>query len=256
MHEFSVRLFPSSYELNSLYRGVVFSSSSLPSDLSSDSALLLLTVILAEINTATTVFHPFQELPAVNRNGRTPKKYLNPHLPFSLNNETNQAKTKLNRALDAWHQAYSQIIEPETLVLFYFCKLQLLFPNLQNLPILAGYPPRVARNTTSTMLLYNRIEQDLKTTGTNALEYAWLIIEACNSGNEVAPVWVPIAVFYASLVVWGMITLDGEKRTLGSLKVLAVFKMELEGIKWPCCRVMADVLGSLMKGENNVPLRD
>lgn len=256
IQEFYIRLSPSSHVLNSVFQMAIFDPGSLPSDLSSDNVLLLLAAILAEINTATTLFHPFQELAAVNSNGRTPTKYQNPHLPFSLPNEASQAKQKLNRALDSWHQAYSMIIEPEILVLFYFCKLQLVLPNLQSLPILAGYPPRVARNNTPTSVLYQRIELDLKKTGADALKYAWLIIETCNSGNEVAPVWIPIAVFHASLVVWSMIILDGESRSRGSLKVLAVFKMELEGMKWPCCRVMADVLGSLMKGEHNVPLWD
>jgi hypothetical protein len=109
------------------------------------------------------------------------------------------------------------------------------FPNLQNLPILAGYPPQVARNTTPASVLYKRIEHDLNTSGADALKYAWLIIEACNSKIEVAPVWVPIAVFHASLVVWSIIILDGETRSRGSLKVLAIFKMELEGMKWPSC---------------------
>jgi len=61
-----------------------------------------------------------------------------------------------------------------------------------------------------------------------------MIIEAYNPGNEVAPVWVPIAVFHASLVVWSMINLDRETRGRSSIKVMAVFKMELEGMKWPC----------------------
>jgi hypothetical protein len=256
LQEFFVQLSPSSHELNSTFRRAVFDPGALPSDLTSDNALQLLTAILAEINTATRVIYPIEELAAMNGNGRTPMKYQNPHLPFSLTNETSLAKRKLSRALDSWHQTYSMIIEPELLVLFYFCKLQLVFPNLQNLPILAGYPPQVARNTTPASVLYKRIEQDLKTGGADALKYAWLIIEACNSKNEVAPVWVPIAVFHASLVVWSMIILDGETRSRGSLKVLAVFKMELEGMKWPCCRVMVDVLGSLMKGELNVPLGD
>jgi hypothetical protein len=256
LQEFSVGLSPSSHELNSIFRRAVFDPGALPADLTSDNALLLLTAILAEINTATTIFHPFEELAAFNDNGQTPVKYQNPHLPFSLTNETSLAKRKLSRALDSWHQHYSMIIDPELLVLFYFCKLQLVFPNLQNLPILAGYPPRVTRNTTPISVLYKRIEKDLKTSGADALKYAWLVIEAINSKNDVAPVWVPIAVFHASLVVWSMIILDGETRSRGSLKVLAVFRMELEGMKWPCCRVMADVLGSLMKGEHNVPLGD
>ena len=62
--------------------------------------------------------------------------------------------------------------------------------------------------------------------------------------------------FYASLVVWSMIILEGDTRGRGSLKVLAVFKMELEGMKWPCCPVMADILDSLMKCEHNVPAGD
>ena len=256
IQEFSIRLFPSSYELNSIFQEALFGSGPLPSDLSSDSALLLLTTILAEINTVLTVFHPFEELATVNLIGREPRPYLDPHLPFSLNNETTQAKRKLNGALDSWYNAYSQIIDPEILVLFYYCKLQLVFPNLQSLPILAGYPPRVARNTIPTSVLYKWIEQDLKKTGSDALKNAWLIIEARNSGNEAAPVWVPIAVFHAGLVVWSMIILDGETRSRGSLKVLAVFKMELEGMKWPCCRVMADVLGSLMKVVYSVPIGD
>jgi len=72
-------------------------------ELSSDNALLLLTTILGEIYTATTVFHPFEELATGDRNGQNPVKYLNPHLSLSLSNEASQAKRKLNRALNAWH---------------------------------------------------------------------------------------------------------------------------------------------------------
>jgi hypothetical protein len=255
IQEFSIQLYPSSHELNSIFQQAVYGPGLLSSDLSSDNALLLLTAILAEINTATTVFHPFEELVAVTKNSQTPTKYFNPHLPFSLINETSQAKRKLNRALDSWHRAYAGIIEPDILVLFYFCKLQIVFPNLQCLPILAEYPPRVARNTTPMSVLWKRIRQDLSS-GADALKYAWFIIESCNSGSEETSVWLPIAVFHASLVVWIMIILDGETRGRGSLKVLAVFKMELEGMKWPCCRVMADVLGLLMKGEHTVPIPD
>ena len=39
-------------------------------------------------------------------------------------------KRKLNRALDSWHKNYSQIIDPEILVLSYFYKLQLVFFNI------------------------------------------------------------------------------------------------------------------------------
>lgn len=104
-------------------------------------------------------------------------------------------------------------------------------------------------------MLWKRVRRDLGS-GTDALKHAWLVIESCTRGSGETSVWLPITVFYASLVVWSMIILDGETRGRGSLKVLAVFKMELERMKWPCCPVMADVLDSLMKGEQNVPAGD
>jgi hypothetical protein len=253
IQEFSLRLSPTSYQLNSVLEMAVSGSGPLPADFSSNSALLLLIAILAEINTATTVFHPFEELVNMDGENQRHSKYSNPHLPFSVNTEASQAKRRLQRALDSWHQAYLDILEPELLSLYYFSRLQLVFPSLQYLPILAGYPPRVARNTTPTSVLYKRVKRDLKTVA-DALKYAWLILESCNTEIEVTPPWFPIAVFHASLVVWIMIILDGESRTRGSLKVLAVFKVELETMKWPCCRVMADLLVNLMKGEHSMPI--
>jgi hypothetical protein len=215
-----------SYELYSVYDMAMFGPGTLPADLSSDNALLLLIALLADINTATTVFEPLVELVAADTNNQIISNYSNPLLPFSLQNEATQAKKKLHGALDAWHRAYVTIIKPEVLALYYFSRLQLVFPNLQYLPILAGYYPRVVRNTTPNSVLYKRIQRNL-VGESEALKYAWLILESCNSGCEVTPVWFPITVFYASLVVWIMVILSGETRSHGSLKVLAVFKMEL-----------------------------
>jgi hypothetical protein len=68
--EFSIRLSPSLYELNSVFKIATFDRGPLLSELSSDNALSLLTPILGEIYTATTEFLPFEELATGDRNSR------------------------------------------------------------------------------------------------------------------------------------------------------------------------------------------
>jgi hypothetical protein len=84
----------------------------------------------------------------------------------------------------------------------------------------------------------------------------WQITESCTPGSGETSVWLPITVFHASLVARSTTILDGDTRGRGSLKVLAFFRMEPGGMKWPRCFEVADVLDSLIKGEHNVPAGD
>ncbi len=135
-----------------------------------------------------------------------------------------------------------------TAALFYFCKMYLALPSLQELPAIAGYSPRTSWNGTRNSVETNDVDSNLRC-NPDALKYAWRILECMGEQKDLAAVWIPIVLFYASLVIWRTISLQGlaeRDGTNSSLRVLQLFKCELEQMQWPCCKTMANVLQSLM----------
>jgi hypothetical protein len=242
-------------DYNTIYSSIVFKSCPPPPDLGVDGAFIALVAILGDIHTLSTVFHLLEtsehhdddkEVGPEAKNG--PKYFQNPYLPFSPENENRKVDQKLQNALDLWSQSYLVRASKDTAALFYFCKMYLALPSLQLLPIIAGYSPRTHVDRKLASHQARIVDSDLGT-GSDASKNAWRILESIRQPEDLSPVWFPVVLFYASLVVWRTISLQvgsGTNGLNGSLRVLQLFKSELEQMKWPCCEAMANVLKSLM----------
>ena len=100
----------------------------------------------------------------------------------------------------------------------------------------------------------------------DAVQIAMEILEAVEADNtsraspgrseqrRLCPMWYPLAIFYAALVVWGRMREDEAKNRLShtllpSRRVLRMFQAELEQFKdgWGCASKMAIVLNTLQR---------
>lgn len=240
-------------ELNSIYSCIVLDSRLPPSDVSTDSTVLALVSILTDIHTLSTVFHTLEAensrpnkmdltLPA----DRAFSVFNNPYLPFSPANENRRVNQKLHKALDLWGERYLGRVSKDIVALFYFSKMYLNLPSLRLLPIMAGYTPGHFKDQAANSYVMRVVDSEL-CDGSEALKNAWIILENIETSEDVTPVWFPVILFYASLVVWRMISLQPGPGTYGSIRVLHLFKSELEKMKWPCCGTMVKVLESLLE---------
>ncbi|KAM0263268.1 hypothetical protein ACHAPA_008882 [Fusarium lateritium] len=110
--------------------------------------------------------------------------------------------------------------------------------------MLAGYAPRVSRDGLVPKDCREMVDGNLK----NALEaqdYAWKIVDLVDQKLTLAAPWLPIAVFFASLVVWRASALKLGGAGQGSRKILLLFRQELDKMSWPCCRVMVATLDNM-----------
>jgi hypothetical protein len=243
---------PLNNDFNSIYSCTVFESRLPPPELSVDSAFLALVAILCDIHTLSTVFHPLgtdelqvEEKDCAVKSNSGSSHFHNPYLPFSPASENRQVNQKLHTALDLWSQSYLARVGKDTVALFYFCKMYLILPSLQLLPIIAGYPPRASPDGITTSYQTRIVDSELRG-GSEALNNAWLILDNIEVSEDITPASFPVIVFYASLVVWRMISLQAGFGIYGSRKVFQLFKIELGQMKWPCCETMVETLESLM----------
>lgn len=233
-------------DFNEIYTAVVFESRAPSTSLSIDGAVLALVAILNDIHVLAMAFHPLgREARRTQEKDHDNPYFFNPHLPLSPANESREAARTLNQALDFWSHSYVSQASKDIKALFYFCRMYLSLPSLQLLPIMAGYPPR-------SQLLKNIPPREIQTLdseleeNSDGLTNAWLILENVESTGAMTCLWHPIVVFYASLVVWRKIGLQAASGSRGSLRVLHLFKAELEQMRWPCCATMSQVLEKLM----------
>lgn len=234
----------------SIYKAV-FESQALPSRIGSrDGPLLCLIAILADIHIYAHVFCVLGRYPAPSGTQAADLKgeslrVSTEYMPFSPSNESHLMNRRLDRALELWARSYLGSSDQHTKVLYYFCKLYLTFPAVQTLPGLADYPPRVLMDGKPTQAQKALIDADLRNAPAVS-EYAWLILEHTDQTNlEVTPAWLPIAVFYASLVVWQTVLVQVGSQRYASRKVLLLFRAELLKMCWPCCKSMAATLEKL-----------
>lgn len=115
----------------------------MPPTSSADENFLILLLILNEIIVYTTLcphkhiriseYNP--EEPTSSRSGSSEDLFT----PLSHGNEILRARKSLTRVLDAWIAAYQMSNGPERLLLYNFCKLYVIFPELHLLPAAAGF---------------------------------------------------------------------------------------------------------------------
>jgi hypothetical protein len=246
----------SNNDYNTIYSNIVLDSRLPPPESGTDGAFLALIALLGDIHTLSIVFHPLviaEQYESGADGGPKSKSgtthFKNSYLPFSPENEKHQVNQRLQKALDLWGQSYLGKVNTETTALFHFCRMYISLPSLPLLPDIAGYLPRSLDGHTTATHQTRIVDTDLHGGGSEGLKHAWLILENVRQSEGLTPVWIPIVLFYASLVVWRMIgsqAKSGQNGMHGSLLVLKLFKNELEQMKWPCCEVMVRTLKALM----------
>jgi hypothetical protein len=68
----------------------------------------------------------------------------------------------------------------------------------------------------------HRLDRQLRA-ASEAQRWAWQILEHVKHESTITAAWIPIAVFYAGLVVWRAVRLQIDSGSPGSLKVLTLF---------------------------------
>lgn len=208
---------------------------------SDEDALLLLMAIVSDLIYLRT------SLGQIVHTDRWPDQRArrgNPFAPLSSHTELERMENILSLALDRWYRQVHECVSAEIMAFYYYCRLYLTCPHVLNLPSLAGYPD--ARTPPISSYAFSVSEE--------AVRLAWLVLDSAAmrsqlvSGGCLCPIWLPIVVFHAGLVLWAKHTFSsvqiGEPK--GVRKMLLQFKQELDGMPWPCCEEMAKTIGLLM----------
>jgi hypothetical protein len=238
----------STYEFQELYSILICEdgeSALLPADLvAPEDAMLLLMAILSDY---LFIHRSLGWVVDVADSGHSAKKRRpnNPFLPLSPRRERDRVYGMLSSALDKWWTRFQSCMTPEVMAFYCYCRLHLSCPQLLELPCLAGYKPM---RSTSTMNDKPIAVSD------EATRLAWQCLDLAaarskkSSPHDLCPVWLPVVVFHAALLIWAKQDPRNDRNNsiLASLKVLLAFKMELDGMHWPCCAEMSTTLERLM----------
>ncbi|KAL6241048.1 hypothetical protein RBB50_011951 [Rhinocladiella similis] len=238
----------SNYEFQEQYQNLMRDSQSswhLPSDMSaSNDGFLLLMAIMSDLVYIQRALGPFasssHRSPSAGQ--IIPTKHF---IPLSPQSEINKMHDTLSRALDKWIRHFQSHVSSDIMAFYFYIRLHLCCQRILDLPRMAGYGLTVdaPRATTHPPDVSDQ-----------AAGLAWQVLDsavarnATSASEALCPIWLPIVVFHASLVVWAHQkshdALDG--RTYSSRRVLTAFKVELEAMPWPCCPTMVATLERLM----------
>jgi hypothetical protein len=164
--------------------------------------------------------------------------------PFSPQMELRRIEDQLSLAVDKWYRSFKANVSPEILVLYHYVKIYLCFDQLLSLPQTAGYPGSTPSLPMSRNLSISEI----------AVREAWHVLDSAaawsqkSHADQLCPIWLPITVFHAGLVVWVHFTTCNAKTpaAYSSPRVLLAFKVELDGMRWPCCVEMSATFARLI----------
>lgn len=216
----------------------------LPMEVTSpDDALLLLMAVVSDILYLRGSLGQVVRQ-AANASNKPTRR--NPFVPLTPHSELDRMETVLSLALNKWHARFHTSAPPELMAFYHYCRMYLACKHLLDLPKIAGY-----RNERSDSISGNEFEFTER-----AVHHAWIVLDNAAgrsqqpSGDRLLPVWLPIVVFHAGLVVWAKHSLGRARHGegYGSARILLAFKVELEGMPWPCCSQMAATLERLMAG--------
>ena len=161
---------------------------------------------------------------------------INPFVPLSPHTEHQRMLSVLSVALDKWVQSFASI-NSDVMVLYHYCRLYLVFPEVTGLSGIVGYPETI--KTT---------RPDVKIPET-VTKCAWQILDTAAASSSqratLSPLWLPVVVFHAALVIWTDIA-NCTSVYAPSKRVLVPFIFELQRMGWPCCAKMTSTLETLM----------
>jgi hypothetical protein len=234
----------SSYEFQDLYRTLNEGNTDplFPADLTSpEDAFLLLMAILSD---ALCLRQSLGRLVADTDSTTRRNQRHNPFVPLSPHTELDRIQSALSSALDRWHLTFHTLMPPEVMAFYHYCKLYLSCFQLLELPRIVRY----------RMMSHSPIGDSAVSVPQQSIHHAWLVLDNAaarsksSSSDTLCPAWLPIVVFHASLVIWAKQRFGtiGERKAYSSTKVLLPFKIEIEGMPWPCCKEMAATLDRLM----------
>ena len=161
---------------------------------------------------------------------------INPFVPLSPHTEHQRMLSILSVASENWAQSFP-LIGSDVMVLYRYCQLYLIFPEITGLPARIGYPETIKAT---------RPDVQIPETVTKC---AWQILDTAAASPSkramTSPLWLPVVVFHAALVIWADIA-NCTSVYAPSKRVLVPFILELQGMAWPCCGKMASTLETLM----------
>ena len=242
----------SNHDFYDIYSRLINEGQGLPTNLTqAEDAALLLAALLSDlimVHRASTNFDLAPvDLPDLQTpTSRNPLPNFNPYVPFSAATESKRMWAQLERGLELWHERFKQCVSEDVLALFHFCRLFSSYPQVLSLPFRAGYRPAVDTNTSATAPVPGAAVGDA------TMRHVWLVVDHINverlSDRAVCPVWLPVITYLTALVMWANLRTSSTSRlSHGTLKVLGLFKMELQHVPWPCCTEMIKNLDDLMR---------
>lgn len=207
---------------------------------SQDDALVLLMAVLSDLLYLRRSIGQVVRM-ATFTNKPAPRE--NPNFPLSSHTELERMEYVLSHALDRWHLQFHTCAAPEIMAFYHYCRMYHACDRLLDLPSLAGHGEMNSQPPPNVDFLVP----------SETVRQAWLVLDSASmrsqqqSGDPLCPIWLPIIVFHAGLVVWAEHSFGREKRngTYGGAKILLPFKIELDRMPWPCCRQMGATLGRL-----------
>lgn len=235
----------SNYEFQEQYQNLLHnsqSSSHLPTDLTAEyDGFLLLMAIMSDILYVQRSLGPHaksRHIPCAT--GRI--EPLKHSVPLSPHSEVQQMFEMLSAALGTWVDHFQPHVSSNVMAFYFYGRLHLSCRKILDLPSAAGY------NSTTVPQQATAV---ISTVSDHDISLAWKILDSVDTRSSSAalcPIWLPIVIFHASLVVWAhqeslRIRKDA---SYSSRKMLIAFKIELESMPWPCCPEMVVTLERLM----------
>ncbi|KIV94442.1 hypothetical protein PV10_02209 [Exophiala mesophila] len=207
---------------------------------SQDDALVLLMAVVSDLLYLRRSIGQVVQM-AASTNKPAPRE--NPHFPLSAHAELERMEFVLSHALDRWHLQFHTSAAPEIMAFYHYCRMYRSCDRLLDLPALAGHGEMNTPPATKV---------DLSVSG-ETIRQAWLVLDGASmrshqhSRDPLCPIWLPIVVFHAGLVVWAEHGFGREQNSTAyrGAKILLPFKIELERMPWPCCREMVATLSRL-----------
>jgi hypothetical protein len=168
------------------------------------------------------------------------------NVPFTPGHEIKQLRQKLLASLLEWKETHFDYVSKEVLLLYHLCRLHSLVPSLRSLFRVSGY----LKPTLGFFDEPKELERILQAVSeySVASSTAWGMLETSEAlPSEQLPIWAPLSLFSAGLVIWAHTAFTGVDGVLDSFPARAVrpFQEELARIKLSGAREMSTILAAL-----------